>query len=243
MKCENARIIEQTFLTENVCRLVLKTSIAAEADCGQFVMAEVPGLFLRRPISVCTADGDTLVLVYRISGAGTLRMSEMKKGETLSLFGPLGNGFPAEDRDVLLLGGGIGVPPLLEAAKRFRASGRRATAVLGFADSASVILTEEFKALGCDVYTATLDGSCGTGGTVLDAVDANGIRDSFVLACGPKAMLKAVSERYREGYISLEERMACGIGACMGCVVKDTEGNALRVCKDGPVFPIGKAVL
>lgn len=244
MRSEQAVILENVNIAKDTWRMILQASLAKEASCGQFVQVQVPGFYLRRPISICRiAAEDRIVLVYKIVGDGTEKMASMKAGETLDLFGPLGTGFPVEDRDVMVIGGGVGVPPLLETAARYIGNGHHVTAVLGFNDSGSVILADEFRELGCDVYIATMDGSCGTKGTVIDAVRENNVKETFVLSCGPLPMLKAVSADYTDGYVSLESRMACGMGACMGCVVKDQEGGSLRVCKDGPVFAIGKAVL
>ncbi len=243
MRIEDAVVIENSRIASDTFRMVLKTGIADEAECGQFVQVQVPGYYLRRPISICMADQGTLTLVYKTVGDGTAAMSRMKAGETVNLFGPLGTGFPVEDRDVLLIGGGVGTPPLLFTAKKYLEKGHQVTAVLGYNDRASVMLEEEFRNLGCEVYTATMDGSYGTKGTVMNAIEENGIKEQFVLSCGPLPMLKAVSAAYTEGCVSLESRMACGMGACMGCVVRDQEGESMRVCKDGPVFPIGKAVL
>ena len=142
----------------------------------------------------------------------------------LDIFGPLGNGFPIEDKEeVLLIGGGVGVPPLYETAKQYLSKNARVTVVLGANDADSVFYVDEFKTLGCDVYVATMDGSLGTKGTALDVIKENNVTCPFVLSCGPLPMLKAINEQYSEGYISLEARMACGLGACMGCVVKDVE--------------------
>lgn len=244
MKEELALIKENTCIAADVFRMVLKTSAAREASCGQFVQVQVPGYFLRRPISICEIkDEDTLVLVYKVVGDGTRVMSTMAAGDKVSIFGPLGSGFPVIDRDVLLIGGGVGVPPLLETAKRYISAGHQAAAVLGFNDESSIMLEEDFRQVGCKVYIATMDGSRGTKGTVMDAIRENGIEETFVLSCGPVPMLRAVDQNYSEGYISLESRMACGFGACMGCVVKDRQGEALRVCREGPVFEIGKVVL
>lgn len=243
MLVEEAQIVEHITIAKDIYKLTLQTSIARFARAGQFVQVEIPGFFLRRPISICRIlNAERIVLVYRTVGEGTKKLSTIKEGK-VNLFGPLGNGFPIEERDVLLIGGGIGVPPLLETAAQYKAGNRSVIAVLGFNSAADVILETEFKALGCQTYTATMDGSYGTRGTVLDAIRKNNIDFSFVMACGPKAMLKAVQNAYQDGYISLEERMACGMGACMGCVTKDIDGNALRICKEGPVFPIGKVVL
>lgn len=244
MRTETAKITDNRKIAADTWKMVLKTSLAAETGCGQFVQVQVPGYFLRRPISVCRVlDDEHLVLIYKVVGDGTARMAEMMAGESLDLFGPLGHGFPIEERNVLLIGGGVGVPPLLETAARHIQAGHHVTAVLGFNDAESIILEQQFRQLGCDVYVATMDGSYGTRGTVMDAIRKNDIHEEYVLSCGPLPMLKAVSSAFQKGYVSLEARMACGMGACMGCVVKDQEGESLRVCKDGPVFAIGKVVL
>lgn len=243
MNTDKAKILENTLIGKDVYKMTLETKLSKEVSCGQFVEVEVPGYFLRRPISVCEVIEDTIILVYKVVGDGTTCMSEMKEGETLSLFGPCGTGFPVEDREVLLIGGGVGVPPLLETAKQYKKKNQKITVVLGFNSEQDIILEDAFKAFTNEIYIATMDGSIGTKGTVLDAIKENDIQCSYVLSCGPLPMLKALNEKYSEGCISLEARMACGMGACMGCVVKDQEGNSLRVCKDGPVFPIGKVVL
>ncbi len=243
MKTDIAKILENQEIGKDVYQMTLETSISNEVKCGQFVEVEVPGYFLRRPISVCEVKEDKIVLVYKVVGDGTARMSQMKEGETLSLFGPCGTGFPVEEREVLLVGGGVGVPPLLETAKQYKKIGQKVTVVLGFNSKQDIILKDSFENIVDDVYIATMDGSVGSKGTVIDAINERHVECCYVLSCGPLPMLKAINEKYTEGCISLEARMACGMGACMGCVVKDTEGNSLRVCKDGPVFPIGKVVL
>lgn len=220
----------------------LKTDLAKTAKPGQFIEITVPGFYLRRPISISEIREDVLVIIYKVLGEGTLKMTELEG--KLDIFGPLGNGFPIEDKEeVLLIGGGVGVPPLYETAKQYLNKNARVTVVLGANDADSVFYVDEFKALGCDVYVATMDGTLGTKGTALDAIKENNVTCPFVLSCGPLPMLKAINEQYSEGYISLEARMACGLGACMGCVVKDVEGHSLRVCKDGPVFEMGKVAL
>ena len=243
MKTEDAVILSNEPIAADVYCMRLSRSGGGPVSCGQFFQVQVPGYFLRRPISVCEADENELVLVYKVTGDGTEAMSRMAAGETVNLFGPLGTGFPVEDRDVVLIGGGVGVPPLVQTAKEYRRKGRAVTVCLGFLNRDAVILTERFEQLGCRVITATDDGSEGIHGTVMDALREEDTDGRLILACGPKGMLKAVSAVYADGYISLEERMACGMGACMGCVVKDRDGNVLRVCSDGPVFPIGKVVL
>lgn len=243
MRTDNCKILKNQEIAPGIFVMEAEADIAKEVKPGQFVQVEVPGFFLRRPISVSDTTDTSLFLVYRVAGQGTREMSHLKTGEEISLFGPLGNGFPIENRPVLLIGGGIGVPPLLKTAKEYRRKNMQVSVALGFNTEKEIILKEQFESLGCDVHIATMDGSCGIKGTALDAIHEDGVKTTFVCACGPGAMLKAVSQEYKDGYISMESRMACGMGACMGCVVKDKEGNSLRVCKDGPVFPIGKVVL
>ena len=160
------------------------------------------------------------------------------------MFGPLGSSYPIheEEHEVLLIGGGVGVPPLYELAKQYRIRDARVYVVLGFNDKESVFYENEFQRLGCHVAVATMDGSYGTKGTVMDAIKEHGITTEFTCSCGPRPMLKAVEERYTRGYMSFESRMACGIGACMACVAKDKKEENMyhRICKEGPVFPIGK---
>ena len=222
-------------LTPTVWRMVLKGPADAVTAPGQFVNIELPGLFLRRPISVCDADGDTLTLLYKVVGKGTEQMAAMVPGRTLDILAGLGNGFdtaPAGEPP-LLLGGGIGAAPLYLLAKKLRAEGRSVRVVLGFNSADEVFYADEFKALGCDVTVATADGSSGMKGFVTDALPA---RYSYYFACGPEPMLRAVFAKAEgPGQLSFEERMGCGFGACMGCTHQTLKGPK-RVCKDGPVF-------
>lgn len=239
---EMATILSHQEIAKDIWRMELKTNLAKEAKCGQFIEITVPGYYLRRPISICEVKEDSLVIIYKVLGDGTKAMTQLEG--KIDIFGPLGTGFPIENKEeVLLIGGGVGVPPLYETAKQYLKQNSRVTVVIGANDKDSIFYMEEFKALGCHVYVATMDGSFGTKGTVMDAIKENHVETDFVLSCGPLPMLKAVNQAYTNGYISLEARMACGLGACMGCVVKDIEGHSLRVCKDGPVFPIGKVAL
>lgn len=243
---ENAIILSNIEIAKDIWRMEIKTTFAQKAKPGQFIEISVPGFYLRRPISICEIKEkeDILVIIYKVLGQGTEKMTELSSGDSLDVFGPLGNGFPIEDIDkVLLVGGGVGVPPLYETAKQYRLKGTQVDVVLGFNDKDAIFYKEEFEQLGCNVEIATMDGSFGTKGTVLDAIKANNINTDFISACGPLMMLKALDATYSKGYISLEARMACGLGACMGCVVKDKDGNSLRVCKDGPVFEVGKVAL
>ncbi|MBP3851970.1 MAG: dihydroorotate dehydrogenase electron transfer subunit [Erysipelotrichaceae bacterium] len=241
---ENTKIIKQEQIGVDLYRMELQTSMTDEAKPGQFIQIQVPGMYLRRPISISEIKKDSLVIIYKVVGQGTKRLSEMEEGQTINVFGPLGNGFPIEQREhVVLVGGGVGVPPLYETAKQYRAQNTKVDVVLGFNDKEQIFYEEEFIKLGCSVSIATMDGSQGTKGTVINALKERNIDCDCILSCGPLPMLKALQNTYPNGYISLEARMACGIGACMGCVVKDQQGHAYRVCKDGPVFPFGKVVL
>ena len=221
---------------------------------GEMAKAAVPGQFiavypndsarlLPRPISICETDPEKelLRIVYRVAGEGTKELSSCRAGDTLSIMGPLGNGFPLKDKKALLIGGGIGIPPMLELAKALSCE---KTAVLGYRDSQTFLAEEIGKYAGLAV--ATEDGSVGTKGTVLDAIKAQGLKADIIYACGPTPMLRALKEyAAKEGiecWISLEERMACGVGACLGCVChsKDVDEHSNvpneRVSKDGPVF-------
>lgn len=244
MKSENAAILYNQKIAEGVYEMELSAAFAEEAKPGQFIEIDVPGYYLRRPISISRIHENSLVIVYKVLGEGTRAMSLMKEGESLNIFGPLGHGFAIASLDhVVLVGGGVGVPPLMETAKQYRKHNVEVDVVLGFNSKSDAFGRKEFERYGCKVYEATMDGSLGTKGTVIDAIHENKIDVNYIQACGPLPMLKAINSIYPEGEISLEARMACGIGACMGCVVKDTEGKSMRVCKDGPVFPIGKVAL
>ena len=245
MEQERARILENKEIARDTWRMVLQGAMAAKMEAGQFVNLAIDGFFLRRPISICEViDDDHFILIYKVVGDGTKKLSELSASQTLDVFGPLGHGYPIEEKEkeVLLIGGGVGVPPLYELAKRYRAIDARVIVVLGFNDADSVFYEDAFRRLGCDVHVATMDGSCGVKGTVIDAIDAAHITTDFVCSCGPLPMLKAVDARYQRGYLSFESRMACGIGACMACIAKDKQEADLyhRICKEGPVFPIGK---
>lgn len=244
MKLSNAKILSNAPIARDVYKMQLQTDIADSVKAGQFVQVALPGLYLRRPISISWTDGDTLRLVYKIMGKGTDLMHTLKPGHTLSLLGPLGTGFPIVKRDeVVIMGGGVGTPPLLKTAQEYLNAGVKVSVILGFNTKEEVFYTDEFEHLGITPIICTMDGSVGVKGTVLDGAASAGITCPFVLACGPLPMLRAIQNAYTEGYISLESRMGCGFGVCQGCVVTDKGGMQLRVCKNGPVFPVGKVVL
>ncbi len=240
-----AEVRSQEKLAEGVYSMVLYAPrIAGEAKAGQFisVYTKDPSRLLPRPISLCGIDREKgeLRIVYRVAGAGTEEFSHYRAGERVQVMGPLGNGFPLKGKKAILMGGGIGIPPMLELMKELDCE---RTAVLGYRDE--LFLNEEFAPYG-NVYVATEDGSAGTKGNVLDAVRENGVEGDVIFACGPTPMLRAIkayaAEKNLECYISLEEKMACGIGACLACVCQSKEVDHhshvhnKRICKDGPVF-------
>lgn len=248
---ERAVIVSQKCIGTDIYDMVLSFPRGAkEAKPGQFIAmyCEDGTKLLPRPISICGIDAEkgTLRVVYRIAGEGTRLFSEMKEGDSLEVLGPLGNGFTMKEEKAIIVGGGIGIPPMLELAKQLSCE---KTVVLGYRDE--LFLKDEFESY-ADVVVATEDGSCGTKGTVIDAIKEAGVDGKVIYACGPMPMLKALAE-YAEAHdmeaqISLEERMACGIGACLGCICKTkkkdhhTNVNNQRICKDGPVFDAKEVV-
>ena len=235
MKNSVFTIIKNTNMTSNVYIMTLKGDTEG-IRCGQFVNIQLDGLFLRRPISVCDCEDDVLTLIYKVVGRGTEKMSHMTEGESLDLLTGLGNGYntkPSGDKP-LLLGGGVGVPPLYMLCKKLISEGKHPTVILGFNKADEVFYEDEFKALGADVIVCTADGSYGVKGFVTTAME--GIDYTYFFTCGPEPMLKAVYKATTtEGQLSFEERMGCGFGACMGCSCKTITGYK-RICKEGPVM-------
>ena len=223
-------------LTDSVYKMVLCGDTSAITAAGQFVNIQLDGLFLRRPISVCDYDEETLTIVYKVVGKGTAAMSKMIPGTALDILTGLGNGYDLSlsgDCPVLL-GGGVGVPPMYNLAKKLIAQGKTVTVILGFNTASEIFYEEGFKALGCTVIVCTADGSYGTKGfatTPLAELDY-----TYFYTCGPEPMLKAVYKATAtSGQMSFEERMGCGFGACMGCSCKTLTGYK-RICKEGPVM-------
>ena len=219
-------------------RIVLRTDGPVAVRSGQFVDIDIPGYYLRRPISVSDALPDGVVLYYKVVGEGTRVLSTMSPGSALELLLPLGNGFHPEKcaAEALLIGGGLGAAPLYLLAKELLAAGRKASAVLGFNKADEICLVDELKALGVPVHIATMDGSVGTKGFVTDAIAAAKPAFDRFYTCGPLPMMKAVyAALSAPGEVSLEERMGCGAGFCYGCTVQTASGPR-RVCADGPVF-------
>lgn len=247
-KKEVGRVISQKEIAPDIYDMWIETSLAVQAKPGQFIAVypKSESTLLPRPISICETDKEQgrLRIVYRIAGKGTKEFSGYQEGEEIGVMGTLGNGFPldaAKGKKVFLMGGGIGVPPILQLAKELSCEKQ---IIAGYRDS-HLFLKEDLEKYG-SFYAATEDGSAGTKGNVMDAIRKQGLEADVIYACGPMPMLRAIKqyaqEKGIEAYISLEERMACGVGACLGCVCKTTKKdehshvNNARICTDGPVF-------
>ena len=227
---------ENIALTDSVYKMVLTGDTSGVTNCGQFVNLKLDGLFLRRPISVCDCENGELTLVYKVVGKGTEQMSKMNGGEVLDVLTGLGNGYDisVSGDAPLLIGGGVGVPPMYMLCKKLIAEGKKPTVILGFNRADEIFYEKEFEALGANVIASTVDGSYGVRGFVTDAM-AN-VDYSYFYTCGPEPMLKAVYRATNtSGQFSFEERMGCGFGACMGCSCKTVTGYK-RICKEGPVL-------
>ena len=230
------KITENIPLTESVMRMRLEGDTSDISASGQFINIKLDGLYLRRPISVYDCDDEAVTIIYKVVGKGTEQMKNMSVGRTLDVLTGLGNGYDlsvAGDKP-LLIGGGVGVPPMYLLAKKLIAMGKSVSVVLGFNTKSEIFCEEDFKAIGCQVTVTTVDGSYGVKGFVTDAM--KDIDYSYFYTCGPEPMLKAIYNGSKtSGQFSFEERMGCGFGACMGCSCKTLYGNK-RICKDGPVL-------
>ena len=235
MKQSLFTVAENRPLAKDVWQMTLRGDTAAITAPGQFINIKLAGHFLRRPISVCDWNDESVTIIYKVLGKGTDEMTRMPEGTVLDILTGLGNGFDtAKCGDkTLLIGGGVGVPPMYGTAKRLLSEGKHPIAVLGFNSKCDVFYEEEFRALGIETRVVTVDGSYGQKGFVSEAL---GEGYDYFCACGPVAMLKAVSDASTsDGLLSFEERMGCGFGACVGCTCKTKYGNK-RICKDGPVL-------
>ena len=233
MRQEYFEILKNKALTDMVYRIILRGNTEGILP-GQFVNVALDHLFLRRPLSVCDVEEDRLTLIYKTAGKGTEALSTLHEGK-LDILCPLGNGYDlnVEAERILLLGGGVGIPPLYFLARQLKNKGKKVSVILGFNTEKEIFYEEEFRNLGCDVTVSTADGSYGVRGFVTDALSED---YGYFYACGPLPMLKAVYHQCKTaGEFSLEERMGCGFGACMGCSIQTKEGSK-RVCKEGPVF-------
>ncbi len=229
-------VASNTKLTENVFKMVLSGDTSAVTASGQFINIQLAGHYLRRPISIFDCNENELSIIYKVVGVGTEQMSKMLPGEKLDCLVGLGNGFDLSlsgDKPVVI-GGGVGVPPMFYLAKKLIAQGKSVTAILGFNKADEIFCKEDFEAIGAKVIVATADGSVGVKGFVTDAL--KDVDYTYFYTCGPEPMLKAVyNNSVTSGQLSFEERMGCGFGACMGCSCKTKYGNK-RICKDGPVL-------
>ena len=241
--------MKQTILTiqgnDCIAKNVYRMQLAGDTEGilpGQFVNIRIAGQFLRRPISVCNITDGVLTIIYKVVGVGTEAMSHLPVGTQLDVLTVLGNGYDLSKAGnaPLLVGGGVGVPPMYMLARQLREMGKEVKVVLGFNTQDEVFYEEEFRALGCDVTVTTVDGSHGVKGFVTNAVDG---QQSYYYTCGPLPMIKALLQALgTKGEVSMEERMGCGFGACMGCTIQTTVGPK-RVCKEGPVFPASELLL
>ena len=232
------KVLSNEPLTPVVYRMVLEGDTQYITHSGQFINIELEGKFLRRPISVSDYDAQTITIIYKVVGSGTDQMSHMAPGAKLDILTGLGNGFNTENsaERPLLVGGGVGVPPLYNLCKRLLSEGKQPRVILGFNTKDEIFYEEEFKALGVDVYCSTADGSHGTKGFVTDVIREKALLFDYLYTCGPLPMLKALYDATEvDGEFSFEERMGCGFGACVGCTCKTKYGNK-RICKDGPVL-------
>ena len=241
MKQQTFEIQANELLAKSVYRMQLAGDTTGILP-GQFVNIRVEGQFLRRPISVCNITDGVLTIIYKVVGVGTEAMSQLPIGTQLDVLTVLGNGYDlskAGDKP-LLVGGGVGVPPMYMLARQLREIGKNVRVILGFNTKDEVFYEEEFRALGCDVTVTTVDGSHGVKGFVTNALDG---KQSYYYTCGPLPMIKALLQAAgTNGEVSMEERMGCGFGACMGCTIQTTQGPK-RVCKEGPVFAAEELLL
>lgn len=232
------RIVSNTALTPAIYRMVLEGDTQYITRSGQFINIELEGKFLRRPISVADYDGKTVTIIYKVVGRGTDQMASMRAGEMLDILTGLGNGFSTENeaKRPLLVGGGVGVPPMYNLCKRLIAEGKKPMVIMGFNTADEIFYYDEFRSLGAEVYCSTVDGSKGTKGFVTDVIREKSLTFDYLYTCGPLPMLRALYDATEvDGEFSFEERMGCGFGACMGCSCKTKYGNK-RICKDGPVL-------
>ncbi|MDD6728399.1 MAG: dihydroorotate dehydrogenase electron transfer subunit [Eubacteriales bacterium] len=228
------KILLNEKIAKDVYKMILEGDTQYITAPGQFVNIKLEGKFLRRPISVCDCDDNTITIIYKVVGEGTDQMAKMTAGESLDILTGLGNGYDiSKSEKPMLIGGGVGVPPMYMLAKKLIEDGQKVTVILGFNTKDEIFYEDEFKALGADVIVATADGSYGVKGFVTDAF----IEDyDYFYTCGPLPMFKAVYDKTTtSGQFSFEERMGCGFGACMGCSCKTKYGSK-RICKDGPVL-------
>ena len=236
MKQVLLKVLTNEKIAKDVYKMVLSGDASAISASGQFINIQIAGKFLRRPISVCDYDSKSVTIIYKVVGEGTKILSENKAGDTLDVLVGLGNGYNTEKsgEKPLLIGGGVGVPPMYNLCKKLISEGKKVSVILGFNTKDEIFYENEFKTLGAEVYITTVDGSYGTKGFVTDVM--KNIDYTYFYTCGPMPMFKAIEKTAKtSGQYSFEERMGCGFGACMGCSCKTKYGNK-RICVDGPVL-------
>ena len=236
MKQQIMKILSNEKIAKDIMKMVLEGETSSLSKPGQFINIKLEGKYLRRPISVCDYSDNTITIIYKVVGVGTEQMAQMKAGEALDVLNGLGNGFDTSlsGDNPVLIGGGVGVPPMYGVCKELAEKGIKSTVILGFNSKDDVFYKEEFEKLGATVYITTADGSMGTKGFVTDVL--KDMDYSYFFTCGPMPMFKAIEKVAKtSGQYSFEERMGCGFGACMGCSCKTKYGNK-RICKDGPVL-------
>lgn len=235
-KIENYEIVSNIKLTKDIYEMRLKGDTSWIVNPGQFINIQIPDKYLRRPISICDWNDEELVIIYKVVGKGTRYLASCQKGEVLEALVGLGNGFSLDDKHTLLIGGGVGIPPIYGACHQLVNKGIKPIVILGYQKQEDSFYIDKFKALNATVYVCTDDGSLGTKGFVSDVMKQEGLCDISYLTCGPLGMLKAIYHTSNvNGQISLEERMGCGFGTCMGCSL-ETKYGPKRVCREGPVF-------
>lgn len=230
------KIVSNKPLTKDVFEMILSGDTSAITAPGQFINIKLDGFYLRRPISICDYDNNTVTILYKVVGGGTEAMSRLESGAELDILCGLGNGFDVSKsgEKPVLIGGGVGVPPLYNLCKKLIESGKKVTVILGFNTSSEIFYKEKFESLGAEVYVSTVDGSSGVKGFVTDVL--KNIDYDYFFTCGPMPMFRAIEKiASSSGQYSFEERMGCGFGACMGCSCKTKYGNK-RICRDGPVL-------
>ena len=230
------KIVSNKPLTKDVFEMILSGDTSAITAPGQFINIKLDGFYLRRPISICDYDNNTVTILYKVVGGGTEAMSRLESGAELDILCGLGNGFDVSKsgEKPVLIGGGVGVPPLYNLCKKLIESGKKVTVILGFNTSSEIFYKEKFESLGAEVYVSTVDGSSSVKGFVTDVL--KNIDYDYFFTCGPMPMFRAIEKiASSSGQYSFEERMGCGFGACMGCSCKTKYGNK-RICRDGPVL-------
>lgn len=241
MKQEICRVTRNSQIARGIYLMTLRGDTSSVTAPGQFINIRVDGFYLRRPISICDWNENEITVIYRVVGGGTAALAKLENGSPVDILCGLGNGFCTErvPAGAVLVGGGIGVPPMYALAKRLAAENKSPSVIIGFKTGSEVFYEAQFRALGIPVQVATEDGSVGGKGFVTDCISENSA--AYICACGPEPMLKAVYERCGDGQFSFEARMACGFGACMGCSCKTKYGYK-RICRDGPVLERGEII-